>query len=306
MRNLTDIFSKLGNDNVETLDGIDVIDDRLASQVVHFQGQSPDSLCKLLYRDEHLNGQRKAKLAFDNEIRVLLHLRNTFGDKAVPTPHLIGAPIALDTEKYFAAYQMTRLQGGIMEWGRNETSEDHSSQFKEQYFESLGASFARFHYAVKDLQGVPHDDMPWGSDVKEVPALSQKTNTLLRKANTYLKAHAKAGVAHGDTHCENALYDDHGMATGLLDFSEARSTSNLAFDFINIPNEFLTHFLNGYEAESGEHVDIALMQMMQLSRCAYFLYDAYQEKSDFPNRSILSASRELNVELEKAEAILSY
>ncbi|MCC7304736.1 MAG: aminoglycoside phosphotransferase family protein [Alphaproteobacteria bacterium] len=224
---------------------------------------------KFLYRfppDE----QAFAKSSLRNEIRVLQLLHGIHIEDGIQVPQLVSPPEILDHEQFFATYSMTKVAGhGLGRQWEAITSLEEQSRL---HFQKAGIFLAKFHAAAALHIGTDNTSLPrfnMAGKISQVPCLDEKTNEKLAAANKYLQKHKKSAIIHGDLHGDN-IHSDGINITGILDFSETTLCDNFMMDFVNIPRSCVPYFQQGYEQESGVHIDPAMMTLTSL--CADTLH----------------------------------
>ena len=199
----------------------------------------------------------------------LLH-GHSFG--SVHTPQLVEDPVILDDdEDYIGHYRMTKMEGQDVDWCHLlETDRPKTAQ---AYFQRMGKLVAAFHGFTSSLTY----NAPLRHSTRDLPDHDDflpETRALVTQANSYLQAHKKPAVIHGDLRPANIMSVPNGRITSLYDFSWFGPSDNHLLEFkwmMDYCPKAMPHIIDGYQQASGITIDAPTLYLTDFRRSMVYM-----------------------------------
>lgn len=223
------------------------------------------TLSKVLYRPTDNDEQNSLRENLQTEVNCLRYFReNPSVDMELPT--LIGEAIVIDKDPdIFAMYRMTAIQGQPAEWKYSQPPQFKTETEFNDYFVNAGIVLAKFHQAIESIPDIAGDEEQPGSEISTLSSVDASLNAQLQKADRYLQQYKEPVIGHGDFHGGNLMQDEKGNINGVIDFDLVHKWNNKMMDFLNVPPAGLKSFIRGYEQQSGENIDPAMILLTEIS-----------------------------------------
>ncbi len=192
----------------------------------------------------------------------------------VHTPQLVETPVILDEdedEDYIGHYRMTKMEGLDMDWCQMlETDRPKTAQGYFQHMGKLVAAFHGFTSALPYQAPLRHVTRDFPDHDDFLP----ETRDMVAQANSYLQAHKKPAVIHGDLRPSNIMSAPNGCITSLYDFSWFGPADNHLLEFkwvMDYCPKAMPHIIDGYERASGTTIDPAALFLTDFRRVMVYM-----------------------------------
>ena len=219
---------------------------------------------------------------------------------SVHTPQLVEAPVILkDDDDYIGHYRMTKMQGHDVDWCQLlETDHPKTAQ---AYFQRVGKLMAAFH----GFTASRHYQAPLRHVTNALPDHDDflpETREMIVQANTYLQAHKKPAVIHGDLRPANIMSASNGRITSLYDFSLFGPADNHLLEFkwmMDYCPKAIPHLIEGYQQASGTVIDIPALYLTDFRRSMVYMMNSlnYGAEENRPEK-VATVNRKIQTALQ--------